>query len=371
MNTGKTIGRILAASAILGVGLAAGTRPGATFTTTPAHAAPALSSPVWPFTAIQHVVIHNLYMDNNWDADNPPALSRATLDDFTNKLVLSGYFSKAFQYGVADAAFTGSDQGTAACPAPGAGFGYTALSSWVLCQKHSLPNYQAYGNGVNIWQVYTPVQASMHMSITWPWGNTTQVVQNCQTLGGAPWDGFHLQTLPSIFPPDVPQTFGAVFPGCNGGALAATTIAASHELIEAATDPSGFAWGTGALGGQEAGDLCENGMPSTGSFDSGRYQFAAYWSNADSACVVPGNGAFPPPPPSPLAKVPGVIGDWASDAAMTVRAAGFTVAFNYFPDRSCNYLGRVTAERPGPGSFAPMGSTVTLTVGTKPSTPCP
>jgi hypothetical protein len=354
----KQLGTLLVAAALaasaIGVGLPAA----------PVHAAGPLNPPIWPNNGLQRVVIHNLYMDNNWDAHNPSSLSRATIDDFTGKLLVSGYFSKAAQYGVYDAFFTGSDQAIAACPAPGPTFDYTALSSWILCEKHNLPAYSANGTGVNIWQVYVPLNASLDVSFTWPQGGTVHIVQNCQTLGN-PWSGFHALTLPSVVPPDGPQVFGLVPLGCNGGSLTSTTLTASHELIEAATDPNGLAWGTVALtlGETEAADLCEGGSPSQGSLDNGRYRFAAYWSNADGGCVVPGNGAT-------FATVPNVLGSSFAQAATTLRAAGFLVSSSYVLDPTCESVGLVVGEQPGAGALTQAGSYVTVKIAKAPSTGC-
>lgn len=351
----KRLCTLAAAAALIGSAIGAG------LPASPAHAAGPLSSPIWPNSALQRVVIHNLYMDNDWDAHNP-GVSRATVDDFTRKLLVSGYFSKAAQYGVFDAFFTGSDQAIAACPAPGPNFDYGALSSWILCEKHNLPPYSANGTAVNVWQVYVPTSASLNMSITWPWGQTSQIVQNCSTLGH-PWAGFHALTLPSVVPPDGPQVFGAVFLGCLGGSLNGTTAVASHELIEAATDPNGLAWGTGALGGQEAGDLCEGGNPSFGTFDNGRFLFEAYWSNADGGCVVPGNGAT-------FATVPNVLGSPWAQAFSTLQAAGFHPLSSYLSDPTCERVGLVVGEQPAGGALALAGSYVTVKIGQAPRNGC-
>jgi hypothetical protein len=343
---------LAAAAALIGSALSAAL-PAA-----PTHASGALNSPIWPSTALQHVVIHNLYMDNNWDAHNP--LSRATIDDFTRRLLLSGYFSRASQYGVVDAFYTGSDQATASCPAPGPSFDYTALSSWILCEKHSLPPYSANGTGVNIWQVYVPVNSSMDVSFTWPGGQTVHIVQGCSTLGQG-WSGFHLMTLPSVVPPDGPQVFGVVPMGCNGnGDLFSTTFTASHELIEAATDPNGLAWGTGALGGEEAADLCGS---STGYLDNPRYYFSGYWSNADGGCVTPGSGTS-------FSIVPNVLNRTFAQAATTLTALGFVPSSSYVPDPTCEHVGLVMGEQPSAGALAVTGSRVTLQLGQAPRMGC-
>jgi hypothetical protein len=348
----KRLCALAAAAALMGSAIGSGL-PDA-----PAHASGPLNPPIGLNTGISRVVIHNLYMDNDWDAHNP-GVSRASVDDFTRKLLISGYFSKAAQYGVYEAYFTGSDQAVAACPAPGPNFDYNALSSWILCEKHNLPAYGANGTYVNVWQVYVPTASSLNVSFTWPWGHTWPIVQNCATLGH-PWAGFHAVTLPSVVPPDGPQVFGAVFLGCFGGSLDGTTFIGSHELIEAATDPTGLAWGNG---GEEVGDLCESGTPSFGRFDNNRYAFAAYWSNADGGCVTPGDGAT-------FATVPKVLGTTFAQAATALRAAGFLVSSSYVSDPTCESVGLVVGEQPSAGALTLAGTYVTLKIARAPSNGC-
>jgi hypothetical protein len=155
-----------------------------------------LNGPIWPSGPLNNVVIHNLYMDTNWDAHNPAGLQRATIDDFTTQLLATGYFSKATQYGVASASFTGSDQAIAACPPPGPTFDYFAMSSWILCEKHSLPSSST--NNVNLWQVYVPVNAGLNMQISWPWGGSWQ-----------------LATAPSGCPPGLVSMGGRILLGAD------------------------------------------------------------------------------------------------------------------------------------------------------------
>jgi len=73
-------------------------------------------------------------------------------------------------------------------------------------------------------------------------------------------------------------------------------------------------------------------------------------------------------PLPPGGAVPIVIGELPSRAGATVRAAGFAVTFASAADRTCNNVGRVIGEYPRWASF---GSTITLTIGARPRTPCP
>jgi hypothetical protein len=83
------------------------------------------------------------------------------------------------------------------------------------------------------------------------------------------------------------------------------------------------------------------------------------------------NEAISEAPLSPGGQVPNVRGETPTVAGATVRAAGFTVAITSAADSTCNNIGLVMREIPGPGSWAVFGSPITLTVGTRPRTPCP
>jgi hypothetical protein len=76
-------------------------------------------------------------------------------------------------------------------------------------------------------------------------------------------------------------------------------------------------------------------------------------------------------PLSPGGTVPNVIHQTSSTASSAVHAAGFNVTIASAPDSTCNYIGRVIREIPNAGTWATFGSTVTLTIGSRPSTPCP
>ena len=55
-----------------------------------------------------HPKIHNIYLDDDWDAHNPDAPTSAQIDAFTRALASSHYLDAAAQYGVHQAEFTGS-----------------------------------------------------------------------------------------------------------------------------------------------------------------------------------------------------------------------------------------------------------------------
>jgi hypothetical protein len=267
-----------------------------------------LDAPLAGSGAVSSVVIHNLYWDSNWDADNPSLPSRATLDDFTHQMVASPYLSQLSQYGFSAATFNGSDQAVTACPAPASTtLNYLDISGWILCEKHHLSSTST--KGVNLWVVYAP---------------SGYGASSCDTF-----DAFHALTLPSVIPPDAPQLFAIVLSQCSaiasGNGLDGATIAATHEIVEAITDPTpGAGWidrAAVARGGAvtlsnvatlytegEASDICDGADPSlatpgppTGDMprigpDSTTpqgYALDYYWSNAAGACV-PAPGSWQP-----------------------------------------------------------------------------
>jgi hypothetical protein len=78
------------------------------------------------------------------------------------------------------------------------------------------------------------------------------------------------------------------------------------------------------------------------------------------------------PPPTPTGTVPHVIGLLLSQATAAVQQAGLSVGnVIYGVVRTCESIGQVMAQNPTPGTQVPAGSAVSLTVGKKPTTPCP
>lgn len=69
--------------------------------------------------------------------------------------------------------------------------------------------------------------------------------------------------------------------------------------------------------------------------------------------------------------VPAVIGMYSTDATNTLKAAGYVVARKTQVDRTCNSIGFVVNQSPSGGTLLLRGSTVTITIGSPPTTPCP
>jgi hypothetical protein len=227
--------------------------------------------------------IHNLYMDSDWDGHNA-STPRAALDDFTRRAIASGYFSRLRQYGVNSVDFTGSDQATAQCsvPNPGATFDMFFISGWVLCEKHALPA----GPPGTVWMVYAPHSLGFNMV----------GYRSCVNYAGGSFTAFHYYTLPSVVPPDGSQVYGIAFAQCTPD-LRGLTRAASHELVEAATDPvPPGGWVDRSVAGflgidvfrllteGEAADICDDRRAPYGQLANGAYLLDPYWSNTDGSC---------------------------------------------------------------------------------------
>lgn len=69
--------------------------------------------------------------------------------------------------------------------------------------------------------------------------------------------------------------------------------------------------------------------------------------------------------------VPDVVGMHVTEARNSLKAAGYAVAITTQVDRYCNDIDFVMSQRPTGGTILLSGSTVTITIGTLPRTPCP
>jgi len=71
------------------------------------------------------------------------------------------------------------------------------------------------------------------------------------------------------------------------------------------------------------------------------------------------------------AEVPDVAGMTSTAGANALAAIGFAVVTHSVPDPRCEHVGQVASQTPVGGTRTAYGSTVTITVGAKPSKPCP
>jgi len=285
---------------------------------------------------LSHPEIHNIYVDDDWDAHNPDAPTRAQIDAFTQNLVSSGYLESASQYGIGSASFTGSHGRSLLCSPLQPEFDhaeFVELLEWVSCEVGFSPPIPGVippltgvpqTNDNTLYVIYLPRSMSI-------------VDGDCGTLSGyhffsaAP--NFRFDTILGVpVPVFYSQTFAyAVVPSrCAQGSDPKTirdhiTAAASHEILEAATDPlvgTGWINNTVVTGGSffsdlinsfsnistdlkvgEVADICEqSASPQTGppafqhptppldlsiadaSLDNS-ISVAPYWSNSDNDCA--------------------------------------------------------------------------------------
>src|SRR4051794_15688818 len=86
---------------------------------------------------LSHPKIHNLYLDDDWDGNNPEARPVAQVDAFARGLVPSHYLDEAGQYGVHNAEFTGSHGRSLFCAPVQPVFDHAEfgeLLAWVTCE---------------------------------------------------------------------------------------------------------------------------------------------------------------------------------------------------------------------------------------------
>jgi hypothetical protein len=283
---------------------------------------------------LHHPKIHNLYLDDDWDGNNPDVPTRAQLDTFTQELVSSGYFDAAGQYGVGSGSFTGSHERSLLCAPlqPVAGHAeFVEILAWVTCEVGfnplPVPGVFPALTGVpkadddSLYVVYLP------RSVTIADGGCDQL-SAYHFFGAVPDIDIEI-----IVPVPRSQTFAfAVVPtACASGPAPEQirnkiTRAASHEIIEAATDPMvatgwinssivtdsddgffdtlihSFSNLSTDLKAGEVADICEEGgtlkgppafqhptapipVPASDSSLGSSFLVAPYWSNQQNACA--------------------------------------------------------------------------------------
>lgn len=282
---------------------------------------------------LAHPKIHNLYLDDDWDAHNPDAPTSAQLDAFTRELAASHYLDGASQYGVHAAEFTGSHGRSLLCSPLQPRLDraeFVELLAWVSCEVSFSPPVPGLippltgvpqTNDDALYVIYLP--RSMDI-----------VDGGCGSLSGVHFFGaapnfkfLDVFGIPLPIPVPYAQTFAyAVIPTkCASGDVQGIrdhiTEAASHEIIESATDPLvGTGWMNNIVTGSdgnilsltidqlsnvgldlragEVADICELGgtpgppafqhptsavtLPVTDPSLDNRIKVAPYWSNADA-----------------------------------------------------------------------------------------
>lgn len=346
--------------------------------------------------------IHNLFWDSDWNAHNPGAPTSGQLDAFTSVLVSSHYLDQAGEYGVGGASFSGSHGSSIFCPPPNPGgkAEFIEILHWVSCEVSFDPFSPIPGLFPAITGVPKADDNSLYV-VYLP--RETEVIEGgCDSFSAYHFFSavptVHFEVVP--FPPFVvpivgPQTFAfaLVATKCNDAPLLdSITQSATHEIVEAATDPLvGLGWINDTVVTQgdllshifdifsninidlkvgEAADICQQGGTMTGppafqhptepvrlaASDSALGQTfitaASYWSNAFGTCVpfVPvtrltiGSPKFPAGSASPFLTSATQLALDATDGSGHGVAS---LSFRVFP----------TGTPPPPFTVVPGGST--------------
>ena len=287
--------------------------------------------------------IHNVYMDFFWDSDNPASINQASIDGFTSSLVNSVYFNPASQYNVGAASFTGSNQAGILCP-PLIFFGITdfiSISLWMECMTAPSPipftgtiSGVPAPDGNTVYAVYLPSGTQINDLAFSSCGDFTAY----HFFGGTlVWQ---IVFTPLPVPLLVPQSFAYTVVPIDCAAQAQTNLSlnseldgvsflASHEIIEASTDPIILTgWIDNSLAGfnadilkkGEASDICEVKGAAPVQLPSGPL-VSAYWSNADQACVP---DVTPPVTTAQLSPLPNGAGWNNTNVTVTFAATDNT-----------------------------------------------
>ena len=280
---------------------------------------------------LENLKIVNIFMSADWDADNPGTTKQA-INAFTQKLVTSSYFSAAMtDYGVKSSSFGGSFDATGAsrvlCPTPSIGgiSDFVSIHAWIACMASAGPipitssdlglnatngNIPPPDDGT-VYVIYVPKGTSVtdagfgtcdnysgyhvfHDVPKWAWECGIDCVgcaaDFCKPL-------CCLACTPICGPTVHSQRFAyaMVAAECAGGNLSTLTSLATHEIIEATTDPvpptgwidlTTFSFSDPIHVAQagEIGDICDDRFAPSVTMSDGNV-VSAYWSIAAQACV--------------------------------------------------------------------------------------
>jgi hypothetical protein len=214
-------------------------------------------------TVLQSPRLVNIYWGAEWTSTGAANVTK--LDDFSSKLITNPFFmTYLFQYsGINRGSFGGS---TVVNTDPASSAGAMVDASQTTCGRLTSPVVNEIASLYGAGQIESPTS------------NTLYVIY-------------------------LPSTVRSQFDVCNGfaghhyfatdsngnllryavienGSLDTMTSLASHEIVEAASDPNLNAW---AAGNNEIGDICQNNSRTR--IDG--YQIEQYWSNRYCRCVRP------------------------------------------------------------------------------------
>jgi len=270
--------------------------------------------------------IWNVFASDNWDAEHPASLSTAAINDLTRGMIdtSSGndYLGPASQYGVGAASFQGSSQNDGCGGAPSGTTNFVSILLWITCEIQAPGTGIPYPDDNSMYVIYLPASVdvdngpfggtcdgfsayhfqSMALKVDWV---TAEVPDPLDPFGDPievpvpPFFHAHFQSYPFAVIPLKCAKDDTFTKGSRGsGTLRPdwVTEMASHEIVEALTDPivpngwidrSKFDFSDSAFKEGEAADICEPGKAAPSQprrLDNG-ILVSPYWSNRDNACV--------------------------------------------------------------------------------------
>jgi hypothetical protein len=255
--------------------------------------------------------IHNLYWDNHWSSRAAHGgFHRLTINNMTASLVATSYLAPAAQYGVGAATFAGQNLPSGICGAlrAPATISAAAVQAWVTCMATTV------ATGVPLPVPRIPVSNDLYV-VYLP--SRTTITDNLSiprfSVGGSSFGPLTLLVKRSCTDYGAYHAFGAAITGlfaytviptrCFSGDVSpidGISVAASHELVEASTDPlllAGWIDNSVTIGGfmrlitGEAADICSSsGAVPTAPVRRGGVLVAPYWSNSRGACVTSAAG---------------------------------------------------------------------------------
>lgn len=252
--------------------------------------------------------IHNLYWDNLWNIRHP-TFTRGMINTSTTRISSSGYANGLLQYGVAPPAFASTHTSSPLCGAMRAPNTVTTAQvlAWVLCEVNTpgtgvpFPGIRAPISN-DLYVVYLPVNTTIIDALRIPqqtllgrtFGPFTISRTACadygayHAVGAAITAAFALAIIPTRCATTATNDFSA---------LDNITLAASHEVVEATTNPfialgridNSIPIGAPAfrrLSEGEASDICDFLPTPAAPVRRLGSLFSPYWSNNAGRCVT-------------------------------------------------------------------------------------
>jgi hypothetical protein len=262
--------------------------------------------------------IWNVFASDNWDATVPSNLSSAAINDLTRGIVDTtpgnDYLGAASQYGVGAAQFVGSSQNDSCTGAPSGTTNFVSILLWLTCEVQLPGTGIPYPDDNTLYVVYLPPSVDVNNG---PFGGTCdgfsayhfqstalKVDWVTEEILGVdvpvpPFFHAHFQSYPFAVIPLKCAMDNLTMGSKRGiGPLRVDWVSemASHEIVEAATDPivpdgwldrSTINFSDDVFKKGEAADICEGGGSAPAlprRLDNG-ILVSPYWSNSDNACA--------------------------------------------------------------------------------------